>query len=87
MADEAAGIIREILGDQLHLEVDSDEAELIDSGLLDSLAFVELMFHLEQRFGIQVDLETVDLEDMRTVSRIAGFVGRLTAGATSGPSS
>ena len=75
MADApTAGAIRDILEKKLHLEVPGNEAELIESGLLDSLAFVELVYHLEQLFGLMIDLEAVDVEDLRTVDRIASFV-------------
>ena len=63
--------ILQLLKEQLQLEVSSSETDLLDSGLLDSLGFVDLLVLLEQHFGIQVDLESVEIESFRTVRGIA----------------
>jgi methoxymalonate biosynthesis acyl carrier protein len=55
-------------------------------GLIDSLRSLEIVVHVESTFGISVDVEDLDLDNFRTVSRVTGFVmrkrGRL---AGSGP--
>ncbi len=55
----------------LRIEVESDADDLIESGLLDSLALVELLFFLESRFGVIVDVANLDLEQIRTVQAIS----------------
>jgi acyl carrier protein len=57
------------------LEVDVDfHADLIGSGALDSLLFVQLLTQLEQEFGVHVDVSELDLDIFTSVSRIARFV-------------
>ncbi|MGD8374702.1 MAG: phosphopantetheine-binding protein [Acidobacteriota bacterium] len=73
----AADVQQEILGifkDVLGIEVPSPDHDLLESGLLDSLALVDLIFQLEQRFAAEIDLESLDLERWRNVSSIAAFV-------------
>lgn len=70
LRDRIAGIFSE----KLHIEVASVETDLMQSGLLDSLALVELLFHLEQELGIKISLETLELENFRSIARIAEFI-------------
>jgi acyl carrier protein len=51
------------------------EADLIDSGVLDSLALVELLFALEREFGVTIPLEELDIDSFRSVTSIAELVG------------
>lgn len=68
-----------ILSGTMNLAVAGPDADLVASGQLDSLALVDLLMHLESSFGISVALDGVEIEDFRTVKRIAGLVGRLKA--------
>ena len=60
--------------DSLHLEVPSAETDLLATGALDSMAFVELLVRLEERFGIAISLDTVEIENFRSIQAIAEFV-------------
>jgi D-alanine--poly(phosphoribitol) ligase subunit 2 len=60
--------------DSLHLEIPSPETDLFETGVLDSLGFVELMLHLEQEFGVKITLEEVEIDNFRSVERIAAFL-------------
>jgi D-alanine--poly(phosphoribitol) ligase subunit 2 len=73
MPDSVVRLTR-IFAEKLMLEVESPETDLLDSGLLDSMSFVELLLNLEQEFGVQVAIETLDLENFRSISRIAQLV-------------
>ena len=57
-----------------HIEVPSPDADLLDLGILNSLQFVELLFQLEQHFGMRIKIEDIDLDDLRTLTRIAHLV-------------
>ena|SRR5881409_2872806 len=60
--------------DKLELDVPSPETDLLKPGLMDSLKFVELLVQLEQDFGITISVESLDVEDVRSLTRIAEFV-------------
>jgi methoxymalonate biosynthesis acyl carrier protein len=71
--------IRRLFSEALAIDVQSAHADLIDTGLLDSLVLVELLVHLEEAFGIDVMASDFDLEDFRTVSSIGRFITRIRA--------
>lgn len=58
----------------LKLEIPSVDTDLFETGVLDSLAFVELLLHLEEEFGVTVSIEDLEIEQFRSVERIAEFV-------------
>ena len=57
-----------------HIEVPSPDTDLLESGILDSLQFVELLVQLEQNFNLRIKIDDIDLEDLRTLERIARLV-------------
>jgi D-alanine--poly(phosphoribitol) ligase subunit 2 len=57
-----------------HVEVPSPDTDLLETGVLDSLQFVELLLQLERRFGFQVKVEDINIDDLRTLERIARLV-------------
>jgi len=64
-------IIHELFSEKLNIEVPSPDTDLIESGLLDSLRLVELLLEIEASLGVRLDLEEIDLDDLRSVKRIA----------------
>ena len=77
-----ASDIGKIFREKLNIQVDDPTMDLFDSGLVDSLAFVDLVAALETEFDTQIDLLDVDLEDFQSIQAIAGFVAkRKTAGS------
>ncbi|MGH8723159.1 MAG: phosphopantetheine-binding protein [Burkholderiales bacterium] len=73
-----AGPIVERLGalfaETFHIEVPSPDTDLLESGLLDSFQFVELLAQLERQFGLRIRIDDLELDDLRTLSRIARMV-------------
>lgn len=57
--------------ERFHVEVPSSDTDLLETGILDSFQFVELLVELEQRFGFRIRIEDIDLGDLRTLKRIA----------------
>jgi acyl carrier protein len=66
-----------IFSDKLHIEVASLETDLIDSGLLDSLALMNLLLHLEKAFGLVVSIEDLEVDHFRSARRISEFVMKI----------
>ncbi len=71
-----------LFAEQLQVEVPSVETDLIDTGLVDSLTFVEFLAQLEAGFGVRVSLEDLEIDRFRTISSIAGFIAAKTAQLT-----
>ena len=60
--------------ESFHIEVPSSDTDLLETGILDSFQFVELLFQLEQEFGLRIKIDNIDLDDLRTLARIARLV-------------
>lgn len=71
-----------ILTVDLNLEVPTSDTDLIGERILDSLALVDLVMHLESSFGFTVAPEQLDLENFQTVERISQMVAASTAEPT-----
>ena len=70
-----------LFAEQLHVEVPSVETDLIDTGLVDSLTFVEFLAQLEAGFGVHLSLDDLEIDRFRTISRIARFIAAKTGTA------
>jgi acyl carrier protein len=53
------------------------EANIIEEGLVDSTGILALILFLEERFGIEIDLEDINPENFARVGAIADFVNKL----------
>jgi len=67
--------------ESLHIEAPSPDTDLFETGILDSLQLVELLVQLQQRFGFKIKIDDIDLDDLRSLERIARLVAARTAGA------
>lgn len=68
--------VRGIFADRLAIEVESPLVDLLDTGLVDSVTLVELLLVLEQQFGVNLPLEDLEMDDFRSIARIADLVAR-----------
>ena len=66
--------VASLLSGTLNLDVPSVDTDLFESGVLDSLAFVDLLLALEQHFGVTTSLEDLEVDNFRSIARIADFV-------------
>jgi acyl carrier protein len=66
--------ITRIFSESLNLDIPAIDTDLFESGVLDSLAFVELLVHLEREFGVTTSVDDLEVDNFRTIARIAGFV-------------
>jgi acyl carrier protein len=71
--------IAQVLSHKVQVEAPSVDTDLMVSGLLDSLTLVKLIVALEEEFGIGLPLDEIDLDDFRTIARIAAFVAHATS--------
>lgn len=68
--------------EHFHIAAPSPDTDLLESGILDSLQFVELLLQLEQHFGLRIRIDDIELDNLRTLERIARMVA--VNGATAG---
>ena len=66
--------IQSLFEEALSIPAPAPDADIIDGGLLDSLALVTLLFEIEVEFGVTIPLDSLEIDDFRTIERIARFV-------------
>ena len=66
--------IANLFSTALNLDVPSVDEDLFDTGVLDSLAFVQLLFHLEEEFGVSTSVDDMEVENFKSISSIANFL-------------
>jgi D-alanine--poly(phosphoribitol) ligase subunit 2 len=71
-----------LFAESFHIEVPSPDTDLLESGLLDSFQFVELLAQLERQFGLRIRIDDIELDDLRTLARIARMVSSVAAPKT-----
>jgi len=71
--------VTSLFAEKLNLDVASAETDLIEAGLLDSLALVELLAQLEESFDVSISTDDLELENFRSITSIAMFVMQRTA--------
>ncbi len=72
--DLIAPKIIELLSERVQIEVASNEVDIVESGLLDSLGLVELMAGLEETFEIHISFDEIEIDNFRSVNRMTEFV-------------
>ena len=68
--DQLSRIFAGVIGD----EAPAPDADLVEGGVLDSLAFVELLFAIEQELGVEIPTERLEVARFRTLESIAELV-------------
>ena len=74
-----AGNIRSFIVESFLLGHDSgfDNSEsLLESGIIDSTGIMHVVAFLEETFGVVIDDDDLVADNLDSVERIAGFVGR-----------
>lgn len=58
----------------LHVDVPTFQTDLFDAGVLDSLAFIELLVQLEREFGVTTSVDDLESDNFRSIDNIAAFI-------------
>jgi acyl carrier protein len=78
---EVAELIVALLRETQSVDVASADTDLIASATLDSLGLVELIAAIEERFGVELPLEQLELEQISTAARLSELVQAQRGGA------
>ena len=74
--------IRQFIADRFLFGEDKELGEddsLLEAGIIDSTGILELINHLEERYGIKVNDDELVPENLDTIASIAVFLGKKTA--------
>jgi len=68
-----------LIDNALAIEVLEPALDLVEAGLIDSLALVTLIAEVEQEFEIELPLDDFDFDRFRSIEGIAGFLAEVGA--------
>ncbi len=74
--------LEELFASRLFVHVESPDADLFEAGILDSLGLVEILFGIEQEFGVAIELAELDLDQFRSINGMAQFLAGAAPAAT-----
>jgi D-alanine--poly(phosphoribitol) ligase subunit 2 len=77
--DELAAEVTRLLEQKLSVRATDMDADLFESGLLDSMSLVHLILELEGYFGLELPIQQLDLAQFRSVNRIAELIDKRNA--------
>jgi acyl carrier protein len=80
--EKITGFIVENLAPGSDVKIEPD-TNLVEEGVVDSTAFMELVLWFEEAFGVAVDVEDMTPENFGTVRNMAEYVERQQAKASS----
>ncbi len=66
--------IRAFFSEKLSVEISSVDTDLVQAGILDSLALVELLGYIEKEFETEISLDNIGIEDFHSIAKIAEYV-------------
>ena len=72
-------IVGEALHDAVGIEIEEDQygLDLIEHGLVDSLAMMNIIVHMEENLGRRIDSRNITNDDFRSFDSIRSFIERL----------
>ena len=73
---ELAREVRALLSEKLTTQVASLDTDLLETGVLDSLTVVGLLVQIEERFGLTVEMEDLEIDDLRSIRSITHLISR-----------
>jgi acyl carrier protein len=75
-AQEIRRIVKGYIGESVDLDNISEEVNIFEAGLVNSLFAIELMTFLEKSFDIKVGMDDLDMSYFRSINAITEFVSR-----------
>jgi len=72
-------IIRNFINRSINIDRLRDDENLFESSIVNSLFAVQLTTFVERKFGVEIGMEDLDIENFKSVSATAEFVARKSA--------
>lgn len=66
--------VHRLLTDHLNIDAPSADSDIVASGALDSFTMVELLATVEEQFGVEVPIETLDVDNFRSARSVADLI-------------
>src|SRR3989442_530029 len=66
--------IMTLFATKMKIEVPTVDTDLFEAGVLDSFGLVDLLLHLETEFGAKTSVEDLEIDNFRSIAKIAEWV-------------
>jgi acyl carrier protein len=66
--------IRKFIKDSINIEGFGDDDNLFESGLINSLFAIQLTNFVERRFGIEIGMDDLNIDNFKSINATAAFV-------------
>jgi acyl carrier protein len=76
LREELVGFLDTIARPGPSIDAVDDDTNLFDSGLLDSLAVIQIILHLEQQHGVDMAAHGIDPNDLGSITGILNAIQR-----------
>lgn len=76
---ELSAQVADVVSERAGIDVPDTSTDLLEAGLLDSLALVTLIVALEETFGVQLPLDDFDVDHFRSIDAMADFLSSVGA--------
>jgi acyl carrier protein len=76
---EISARIQRVFEETFDVSAPAPQTDLIEAALLDSLGLVTFLLEIELRFGTEILLESLEIDDFRTIESIAQLFARATS--------
>ena len=80
--DQVKQTVRNFINASINIDGLGDEEDLFETGIVNSLFAVQLMTFLEKHFGIEIEMDDLDVENFKSVSAATAFILKKSAGPT-----
>lgn len=70
-------VLVQVLANGVTAEEIGSDADLVEEYGLDSLQMISFLLGVEDAFSVELDYESLQLDDLRSVRQFAGIVARL----------
>ena len=78
--DQVRKTVRSFIAASVNIDALGDEENLFEAGIVNSLFAVQLMTFVERKFGIEVGMDDLDIENFKSIAATAAFVVKKSAG-------
>jgi len=77
--------VRNFINNAINIEALGDDDNLFESGIVNSLFAVQLMTFVERKFGVEIGMDDLEVENFKSINATAAFVARKSGQPQMGP--
>ena len=77
--------VRNFINNAINIEALGDDDNLFESGIVNSLFAVQLMTFVERKFGVEIGMDDLEVENFKSINATAAFVARKSRQPEMGP--